>query len=236
MPGKYAYISFLNATDVTPSIIEDGDHLEPLQRRFFGSGAFSGAVWDFVKGGCAIGNAKNPAWFGNDYREKELIYQQTPGFKSVLINFANEESRKRKNAAADAKGDVEKKFQSASTVHILSTRFKDPAWKHAQQVKRVVERQRGVYLYNPNEDNRKLQENDPAGANAKWLKRWRDMLRATKEKRGVCIQILCPDRFPMSPMQVEEADMAKDKGVRVVVLEFPSAGLSDSEIMAQLGM
>ena len=201
-----------------PSIIEQDDDMEPLQRRFFNSGAFSGCVYDFTEGDIVIGNAKNPALFGKDYTDKPLIYEQTSGFENVLRTFAARESARRRDEAQRAKNAVAAKKDAASRVFVLSTmapqRLGEDC-KAGAQVKQAVEKKNSKYFcYNPNSDCRKLVNNDPDEANSVWLRSWREMLRKAKDTGGFVIQL----RFrgeDLSDMQFEAEDMAKDKGVQV---------------------
>ena len=79
-----------------------------------------------------------------------------------------------------------------------------------------------------NSDNVIMAANDVQAANAVWLKKWRGMLKRAQQTHGVCVQIVSTDEG-LSPMQEAEADMAGDKNVRVVQLEF-SGSMSDDEV------
>ena len=82
--------------------------------------------------------------------------------------------------------------------------------------------------FNPNYDNAKFQAGQAELANAIWLLTWREMLELARAKGGCVVQMLVPPG--LSKMQEAEADMAKDKGVPVVVLDCRQVWVSNIDI------
>ena len=159
----------------------------------------------------------------------------------------------RPEAARQNGEELRRKFDDAQLVHVISTRYRkecgqadaiDPR-RVAEELKRELEggdlpsgpidprllegaglpaREyplTGVRVFNPNSDNAFLTGGDPEEANAIWLRNWRDFLEMARKKGGRCIQIIVPPG--LSHMQHAEADMAADKGVPVVRIDFTTA-------------
>ena len=76
-------------------------------------------------------------------------------------------------------------------------------------------------VFNPNRDNAALQGGNPEKANGVWLRQWRRMLVRALETGG-CVLRLDLEEAGLSDMQLAETDMAADKGVPVVTIEFNS--------------
>ena len=90
-----------------------------------------------------------------------------------------------------------------------------------------------VQCFDPNMDNAFSVAGDTRQANAEWLLNWREQLENARRTGGSVVQILV--RPGLSPMQVAERDMANDKGVPVVVLDFTEAqGVGECRGMANL--
>ena len=140
--------------------------------------------------------------------------------------------------AAEAEGDkLRARFTSAELVHVISTRFRrDPSqlpphvekdrflhplscdpFMTAQNVKKALERSDGCMTFDPNGDNAFLMKGDSSSADAIWLRNWRWALELARKTGGCCVQIVV--KPGLSEMQKAEADMADDKGVRVVRLD-----------------
>ena len=119
-----------------------------------------------------------------------------------------------------------RRFEDADIVLVFSVKFRrdrdqprescDP-FKSAANAKAALEKREGVMAFNPNYDNAKFQAGQAELANAIWLLTWREMLELARAKGGCVVQMLVPPG--LSKMQEAEADMAKDKGVPVVVLD-----------------
>lgn len=126
------------------------------------------------------------------------------------------------------------RFNRASRLHVLSTRYHGVSFEVAAQVKRLLETQEGVACFNPNTDNAVIAGQDKSQANAVWLKRWRQMLKqaATREQQGVVIQMHYEPEG-LSEMQDAEQEMAEDKAVQVVRVPF-AAPLSDKQMRSLL--
>ena len=87
----------------------------------------------------------------------------------------------------------------------------------AQEVKRALERQgAGTCVFDPNGDNAFLMEGQSESTNAIWLKNWRWALERARQTGGCCVQVVVKPGLSM--MQEAEAEMAAEKGVRVVRL------------------
>lgn len=86
---RYAYISYWGGAK-QPSFIERSNDLHKLQDRFFESGCYSGTVWDYKNKRPAKGTRRN-GLFGNNYTNRELIYEATAGAAQALSSFANGE-------------------------------------------------------------------------------------------------------------------------------------------------
>lgn len=111
-------------------------------------------------------------------------------------------------------------FHAAERVHVLSTRFQGVHYFVAARVKLLLEsRRQEVACFNPNTDNAAMAGQVAADANMIWLKRWREMLTLAA-RTGGCVLQICIVGEKLSDMQDAEADMAADKGVRVVQLSF----------------
>eukprot|EP01047_Picozoa_sp_COSAG01_P078695 COSAG01_NODE_14638_length_1428_cov_1.483822_1_plen_433_part_01 len=89
----------------------------------------------------------------------------------------------------------------------------------ASNVKQVLEEQlTDAKVFNPNYDNAFLMRGNSEEANSIWLLNFRNVgLENARRTGGACIQVVTPPG--LSQMQIAEADMAKDKGVRVVRLD-----------------
>ena len=122
-------------------------------------------------------------------------------------------------------------FVKAAIVHVISTRFqaaKGHEFKGdgtsanpnyiAARVKTELEKLDGTLAFNPNYDNAFLMAGNSNNSNAIWLRNWRKVgLENAQKTGGACVQVVTlPD---LSEMQRVEADMAADKGVRVVKLD-----------------
>lgn len=76
----------------------------------------------------------------------------------------------------------------------------------------------GTMVFNPNCDNAFLLSGDSESANDQWLLNWRQIgLENTRRKGGAVIQVVTPPG--LSKMQIAEASMAADQGVRVVKID-----------------
>ena len=148
-------------------------------------------------------------------------------------------------AAAELGQELKQAFEQATLVHVISTRFRrfhtqlsphiqtdkfdnplscDP-FKSAQEVKKALERIPGptTCVFNPNRDNACLMGSaflmggKGESASAIRLKNYRWALDRAHQTGGCCVQVVV--KPGLSIMQVAEAEMAAEKGVRVVRLD-----------------
>jgi len=148
---------------------------------------------------------------------------------------------------AAAKGDsLKKEFEKAKVVNVISTRFRgleenegtswDP-FVASRSVWKRLERREGVKTFNPNYDNAFLMKGDAAQANGIWLRNFRWAMTLAQKTGGRMIQVVVHPG--LSDMQHAEADMAADKGIPVVRLDFrpgieaPFALIDELHKMAQ---
>jgi hypothetical protein len=118
---------------------------------------------------------------------------------AAVVAILDHEHTVRGDVAA-AVAQAEDLFETASRVHVLSTRYTGTSFGVAAQVKRLLELRPGVACFNPNSDNAIMAGNDTHAANAVWLKKWREMLKRAQETQGMCVQIVSKDEG-LSPMQ-----------------------------------
>ena len=75
-----------------------------------------------------------------------------------------------------------------------------------------------VKVFDPNADNAFLMSGDPESANAIWLRNWREVgLENARRTGGAVIQLVVAPG--LSEMQIAEASMTADRGVRVVRID-----------------
>ena len=74
-----------------------------------------------------------------------------------------------------------------------------------------------VKVFDPNADNAFLMEGVAESANAIWLLNWREQLENARRTGGAVLQLLVAPG--LSKMQLAEASMAADRGVRIVTID-----------------
>lgn len=139
---------------------------------------------------------------------------------------------------ARAKGEkLRAEFRAARVVHVLSTRAAkdasqldrshpahvklscDPA-RSAANLQRYLQEQPGLRCFNPNDEGQFLTEGDIDQANGWYCLNWRSAefgLEKARATGGSVLQLIVPPG--PSPMQVAEADMAREKGVPVLSID-----------------
>ena len=147
-----------------------------------------------------------------------------------------------RQAARAKAAKIKDELKDADVVHIISTRYRrdqsqldgpkdlhgrviscDP-FRTAREVKKHLEKGKGVVVYDPNGYPRDelstafLTAGKAEEAHAIWLLNWRWALSLVKQTGGRCVQIVV--KPGLSDMQKAEASMAADKGVEVVQLDF----------------
>jgi hypothetical protein len=132
---------------------------------------------------------------------------------------------------------LRREFRAAKVVHLLSTRpgkdasqldrthpdhvklSCDPA-RSASNLQRYLQEVAGVRVFNPHEEGQFLTEGDVAQANGWYCLNVRSAefgLERVRATGGTVLQLLVPPG--PSPMQVAEADMAREKGVPVLTID-----------------
>ena len=123
---------------------------------------------------------------------------------------------------------IKKAIQEAPVCHCLSVRDMkhsseegkpgscDP-YRTACNLKAILERAPGVFVFDPNTDNVVLACTDFETTAGTWLLTWRDALQKAKETGGKLIQIVT--RPGLSLMQEQEEAMAGDKSMTVLRLD-----------------
>ena len=141
-------------------------------------------------------------------------------------------------AAAELGRQLLQAFEQATLVHVISTRYQrdqtqlsphvrqdkcghplscDP-FVSAQEVKRALEKAGpSTCVFDPNGDNAFLMGEHNESANAIWLNNWRWALERAHQTGGCCVQVVVKPGLSM--MQKAEAEMAAEKGVRIVRLD-----------------
>ena len=139
---------------------------------------------------------------------------------------------------AQARGALlRKEFAAAKVVHLLSTRAKkdasqldrshpahvklscEPA-RSAENLQRYLQEAKGVRCFNPNVEGQFLTEGDADQANGWYCLNWRSAefgLERVRSTGGCVLQLIVPPG--PSPMQVAEADMAREKGVPLLTVD-----------------
>ena len=139
---------------------------------------------------------------------------------------------------ARAKGaSLRKEYAAAKVVHLLSTRAKkdtsqldrshpehvklscDPA-RSAENLQRYLQEQPGLRVFNPNVDSAFLTEGDVEQANGWYVLNFRSAefgLERVRQTGGTVLQLIVPPG--PSPMQIAEADMAREKGVPLLAVD-----------------
>ena len=185
-------------------------------------------------------------------------------FGQTAADFALEQGHLMTYARLDPEGArlrgaaVRRIYAEASVVHLLSARARkdasqidrhhpdfvrmscEPA-RSAENLQRWLQEQPGVKVFNPNTDNAFVLEGlvDVDGVNGMKLLNFRGAdfgLERVRATGGCMLQLLVPPG--LSTMQQAEADMAADKGVRVVIVDCTRIGVEaydyHFEEMAQL--
>ena len=128
------------------------------------------------------------------------------------------------------------------TIVLLSTRFAVPlslVESHtgltpldcSDLVKASIESLGPFKVFNPNRDNAALAGGDEEKANGIWLRMWRRMLVRALETGG-CVLRLDVEAAGLSDMQEAETDMAADKRVPVVVIQYNNGTTPDELLEA----
>lgn len=128
-------------------------------------------------------------------------------------------------------------FRAAKVVHLLSTRANkdvsqldrthpdhvklscDPA-RSASNLQRYLQEAAGLRVFHPHEEGQFVGEGDVAQASGWYCLNWRSAefgLEKVRATGGTVLQLIVPPG--PSPMQVAEADMAREKGVPVLTVD-----------------